>query len=324
MSSLPYHKDSRCLTLPGRTSRFSQTKTFGPSSGVSGEAELRRHGLSAIGCELRAGHQNASDGGIDVRVSADTALPATSAIQRSNVGYQVKAEDIPRGKILAEMRPDDILRVSIQELATLCGSYIIVSSKGSVSYTALRERKRAMKDAVADLPNSNDLHLDFYDRDRVATWVRDHHGITTWVRERIGRPITGWRPYEDWVGSQEGVTGEYLVDDQLRIQGPHLKGDSLPALEGMERIRAVLSGEQGVVRLVGLSGTGKTRLAQALFDDRVGASGLALGLGDVLHERLSGRSKSAAGCCRHRTGGAASPASARHRQLPSGPPQKAL
>ena len=68
------------------------------------------------------------------------------------------------------------------------------------------------------------------------------------------------------------------MEDQLRIQGPHLKGDSLPALEGMERIRAVLSGEQGVVRLVGLSGTGKTRLAQALFDDRVGANGLAADL----------------------------------------------
>jgi hypothetical protein len=59
------------------------------------------------------GHQNASDGGIDVRVAADTALPATSAIQRSNVGYQAKAEDMPRGKILAEMRPDDFLRGSI-------------------------------------------------------------------------------------------------------------------------------------------------------------------------------------------------------------------
>ena len=238
------------------------------------EADLRRHGLSPLAVTW-GGHQNATDGGIDVRVAAETTVPATSAIPRSNVGYQVKAEDMPRGKILGEMRPDDILRASIQELATLRGSYIIVSSKGSVSYTALRERKRAMKDAVVDLPNPNDLHLDFYDRDRVATWVRDHHGIATWVRERIGRPIAGWRPYEDWAGSQEGVTGEYLADNQHRIQGPHLKGDSLPVLEGMESIRAVLSGEQGIVRLVGLSGTGKTRLAQALFDDRVGAGGLA-------------------------------------------------
>jgi len=214
------------------------------------EAELRRHSLSPLAVTW-GGHQNATDGGIDVRVAAETMVPATSAILRSNVGFQVKAEDMPRGKILAEMRPDDILRASIQELATLRGSYIIVSSKGSVSYTALRERKRAMKDAVVDLPNPNDLHLDFYDRDRVATWVRDHHGIATWSRERIGRPIAGWRSYEDWAGSQEGVTGEYLVDNQLRIQGPHLKGDSLPALEGMERRGAeVRETRQRTVRVI--------------------------------------------------------------------------
>lgn len=238
------------------------------------EAELRRDGLSPLAVTW-GGNQNAADGGIDVRIAAETELPSTSAIPLSHVGYQVKAEDMPRGKILEEMRPGGLLRASIQELADLAGSYIIVSSKGSVSNTALSERKRAMRDAVADLATAKDLHLDFYDRDRLATWVRDHAGIVTWVRERIGRAISGWRPYEDWAGSREGVTGVYLVDDELRIQSPHVKGGSLPALDGIERIRAALSAEPGIVRLVGLSGTGKTRLAQALFDDRVGAGALA-------------------------------------------------
>lgn len=238
------------------------------------EAELRRNGLSPLAVTC-GGNQNATDGGIDVRVAAETAIPLTSAIPRSHVGYQVKVENMPRGKILEEMRPGGLLRASIQELADVAGSYIIVSSKGSVSNTALRERKRAMRDAVADFPNAKDLHLDFYDRDRLATWVRDHAGIVTWVRERIGRPISGWRPYEDWAGSREGVTGVYLVDDELRIRGPHVKGDNLPVLDGIARIRAALWAESGIVRLVGLSGTGKTRLAQALFDDRIGEGALA-------------------------------------------------
>jgi hypothetical protein len=241
------------------------------------EAELRRGGLSPVAVTW-GGNQNAADGGIDVRVAAETAIPSSNAIPRSHVGYQVKAEDMPRGKISEEMRPGGLLRASIQELADLAGSYIIVSSEGSVSNSAMRERKRAMGDAVADLRNAKNLHLDFYDRDRLATWVRDHAGIVTWVRERIGRPISGWRPYEDWAGSREGVIGVYLVDDELRIQSTQVKGDSLPALDGIERIRAALSEEPGIVRLVGLSGTGKTRLAQALFDDRVGAGALALDL----------------------------------------------
>jgi hypothetical protein len=176
-----------------------------------------------------------------------------------------------------------------------------------------------MRDAVADLANAKDLHLDFYDRDRLATWVRDHAGIVTWVREKIGRPISGWRPYEDWAGSREGVAGVYLADSELRIQGPHVKGNSLPVLDGIERIRAVLSAEPGIVRFVGLSGTGKTRLAQALFGDRVGAGALAPDF--AIYTNLSDRSKPAARCCGDGTVCAEAPSIARHRQLSSRPPQ---
>jgi hypothetical protein len=237
------------------------------------EAELRRNGISPLAATW-SGHQNATDGGVDVRVASTADLPPGSAIVRRDVGYQSKAEDMPRGKILKEMRPADSLRASIQELAVLSGAYIIVSSKGSVSYSALRERKRAMSDAVAGLHNADNLLLDFYDRGRVATWVRDHPGIVLWVRGKLGKAIPGWRPYDDWPVSNEGADAPYLVDDALRIQGPGLRGQSVSALKGIELIRAILSRGRGIVRLVGLSGTGKTRLAEALFDGRVGEGSL--------------------------------------------------
>jgi len=189
--------------------------------------------------------------------------------------YQVKAEDMARGKILAEMAPEGTLRPSILELATESGTYIIVSSRGSVSDSALADRRRAMHDAVAGIANCEDLHLDFYDRDRLATWVRDHPSIVAWVRGRIGRPISGWRPYDDWAASHEGLAGTYLTDESLRIQGPASKGEGESIVQGMERLRRTLATERGVVRLVGLSGVGKTRLVQALFDDRVGQFALA-------------------------------------------------
>jgi hypothetical protein len=132
------------------------------------EAEPRRIGPPPF-CATWGGNQNSADGGVDVRVAVGTALPPNTAFTRPNVGYQVKAEDTPRGKILAEMRPNNSVRVSIQELATIGGSYVIASSKGSVSDSALSDRKRAMRDAIADIPNADDLHLDFYDRDRLAT-----------------------------------------------------------------------------------------------------------------------------------------------------------
>ena len=238
------------------------------------EAELRRLGRSPL-CASWGGNQNAADGGVDVRVTLAEPAPLSAAFARSNVGYQVKAEDMPRGKILAEMQPDGTVRPSILALAAAGGSYIIVSSNGSVSDSALADRRRGMRDAVAGIANCDDLHLDFYDRNRLASWVRDHVSIVTWVRERIGRPISGWRPYDDWAASHEGLAGTYLTDDSLRIQSPASKGEGESIVQGMERLRRTLAAEPGVVRLVGLSGVGKTRLVQALFDDRVGQFALA-------------------------------------------------
>lgn len=238
------------------------------------EAELRHLELSPLSASW-GGDQNAADGGIDVRVKLGESTPLNAAFARANVGYQVKAEDMPRGKILSEMRPGGTVRPSILELAATGGSYIIVSSKGSVSDSSLADRRRAMHDAVAGSANCDGLHLDFYDRGRLATWVRDHASIVTWVRERIGRPISGWRPYGDWAASHEGVEGTYLTDDSLRIQGPGSRGEGESIVQGMERLRKTLAAERGAVRLVGLSGVGKTRLVQALFDDRVGQFALA-------------------------------------------------
>lgn len=248
------------------------------------EAELRRLELSPL-CASWGGNQNAADGGVDVRVILAESAPLSAAFAHPNVVYQVKAEDMPRGKILAEMKPDGTVRPSIIELAAAGGSYIIVSSKSSVSDSALADRRRAMLDAVTGIANCDDLHLDFYDRDRLASWVRDHASIVTWVRERIGRPISGWRPYDDWAASHEGLTGTYLTDDSLRIQGPASKGEGESIVRGMERLRRTLAAERGVVRLVGLSGVGKTRLVQALFDDRVGQFALAPDL--ALYTNLS-------------------------------------
>jgi hypothetical protein len=238
------------------------------------EAELSRLGLPPL-CATWGGNQNAVDGGVDVRVTLGESAPLGAAFARPKTVFQVKAEDMARGRILAEMKPYGTVRPSILELAAASGSYIIASSKGSVSDSALADRRRAMHDAVAGIANCDDLHLDFYDRDRLASWVRDHASIVTWVRERIGRPISGWRPYDDWAGSHEGLAGMYLTDDSLRIQGPTSKGEGESIVQGMERLRRTLAAERGVVRLVGLSGVGKTRLVQALFDDRVGQFALA-------------------------------------------------
>ena len=139
------------------------------------EAELRRRGFPSSYVTW-GGNQTAKDGGLDVRV----ALPAESVIDgfvpRPATGFQVKRQDMPRGEIEEEMRPQKMLRRVIRELADNSGAYVIVSSIGSTSDLALRNRHDAMKAAVRDLQSTGSLTLDFYDGSRIATWVRENPG----------------------------------------------------------------------------------------------------------------------------------------------------
>jgi hypothetical protein len=236
------------------------------------EAEVRLHGQSPLGVTW-GGHQNSPDGGIDVRVSLDQTLQATSNLPRARIGFQVKAEDIPRSAVLAEMNPDGVLRPSIRALAADSGAYIIVSSRSSLSDLSLQNRKAAMKAAVENA-NAANLHLDFYDQSRVATWVRQHPGIVLWVRDKIGMSIQGWRHYGDWSGASQGPSATYLLDDKVRLRTPSASA-SVIAEAGLEAMRACLTSPGAVVRLVGLSGTGKTRFVEAVFDSRIGTGALS-------------------------------------------------
>lgn len=221
------------------------------------------------------GDQKAKDGGIDVRVDcSDGSL--FGFVPRSQSGFQVKADDMAKGDILKEMRPKGVLRESIRKLGEAGGAYIIACSRGDLSDTSLTSRRNAMAEAIADTPTAAALKLDFYDRRRIATWVNRHPGLVSWVRERIGKPLQAWRPFADWSSSPGKLEEEYILDKGVRITGLRIKdSDGLDAVAGLNRVRQTLANPKGVVRLVGLSGVGKTRFVQAVFDKRVGEHALS-------------------------------------------------
>ncbi|MBK1870159.1 hypothetical protein [Taklimakanibacter albus] len=241
--------------------------------GLLCEAEMRRRKLptSAI---TYGGNQDAKDGGLDVRVALPVGTEIEGFVPKPASGFQVKKPDLPRAEILKEMIPKGGVRPVILELAAAGGAYIIVSSTGSTSDSALTDRRSAMAEAIRGTPAEGKLALDFYDRNRTATWVRDHPGQIPWVRAQIGKAMPGWQSYGSWSLAPAGVDASYLADDLARIRTSDKDGEGVSAIEGINRIRKVLALPGNVVRLVGLSGVGKTRLAEALFDAGVGEDAL--------------------------------------------------
>ena len=154
------------------------------------------------------------------------------------------------------------------------GAYIIVSAKASTTDTALRNRRGSMRSALGQ--RQRELLVDFYDRGRLATWLREHPGLIPWVRSKIGKTITGWQSYGAWAPSPQGAEDAYLLDDELSLKtGTRDGAVGFTATEGLRQLRELLGKPKSIVRLVGLSGVGKTRFVQALFDDRVGQDALA-------------------------------------------------
>lgn len=234
------------------------------------EAELRVKGLSTSHVRF-GGDQNASDGGLDVVVRLPSEHRIDGFIPRNCTGIQVKKSAMPPAAILEEMKPapENELRPIISELAAEGGAYIILSGEDSTTESRLRKRHAKMTEALEGCPHADKLHLNFYDRDHVANWVNNHPGMVLWVRNRVGRPLTGWRDcaMESWP-SQEGAVA-YVCDDQDALHKDH-QGRRLSIMELIDTVRNLLAEPGNAIRLLGLAGIGKTRLVQALFDKAIG------------------------------------------------------
>jgi len=241
--------------------------------GLLCEADFRLAGLSTSGI-IWGGHQDASDDGIDITVLSDVEPPKNSIVPRKSTGFQVKKPDMTPTRIKKEMKPKGKLRDEIKALIKERGAYIIVNSDGSVTNKALQNRLGAMRGAVVGAPNHRQLFVDFLDRGRVATWVRMHSSLILWVRNKIGRPLQGWQPYDNWAHTPTGLPEEYIVDEKSRLyDGTNSEHGDL-VIGGLNKLRLRLSQNGASVRLTGLSGVGKTRLVQALFDEKVGEHAL--------------------------------------------------
>lgn len=228
-------------------------------------AELAKVGLSPTAV-VWGGDQRAPDGGIDVRVQLPPEARVPAGIPRAATGIQVKATRMGGREIQNEMCPGGLLRTSIQDLIRLKGAYLIAASD-SVADGEYRERVARMRNAIATEPAHENAFVDYYDARRLADWANGHPGIVAWARRQVGRALQGWHPHGQWSSTRGGKPQPFIPDEKLRVVDPKEMDRKLSLADGLASVRNVLRNGGSSIRLTGLSGVGKTRFAQALFED---------------------------------------------------------
>ncbi|KGT80469.1 hypothetical protein MA20_07730 [Bradyrhizobium japonicum] len=171
------------------------------------------------------------------------------------------------------------------DLAASGGAYVIASTRDDLSDSSLADRKEAMNRCLSSFSLAGKVEVDFFDCRRIADWVEQHPAMVIWVKVASGKPLVGWKPYGAWAYQEYDADAEYLIDDRVKVFVPDADEGS-DVSSAIKRLRMDLR-KNVSVRIVGLSGVGKTRLVQALFDKRVCPDQPALDSENVIYADLS-------------------------------------
>ncbi|MCF5719817.1 hypothetical protein K3H30_19235 [Aeromonas veronii] len=237
------------------------------------EADIAAHGHSPAYVHW-SGSINAPDGGIDVHVRVPVEHMSTGFIERPDTVFQAKIHGMPKSAISKEMAPAGKLSRAIAELAAKGGSYIIISLSDDCSPPMKQDRLKAMKDAVKDDPHRSNIQLDFYDRSKLVQWLRQHPSVMLWAKKILGQGYSGWQPYGAWSNPPQGSEDTLISAPGVTITLPSGKGQKLAIQDAIGPMRELIRSTNKAVRITGLSGVGKTRIVQALFDESVGEDAL--------------------------------------------------
>lgn len=238
------------------------------------EAQLCEIGNDTC-CVSYGGNQDEKDNGIDVKVTATKVTDTKNFIPANNVIFQVKKPKMLPSEIKREMRTKKgNLRDSIKNLSEIKGAYIIVSGMADTTDITYSNRIKCMKEILAEEQLDNSILVDFYDSNKIATWVNKFPSLICWVNDKNLKNTNGWSTYYNWSNKSEEEQPFIMDEESVIYRNDFSKENKISLVDGINEIRNILLIPGNSIRLAGLSGVGKTRLAQALFDKSIGNNSL--------------------------------------------------
>ena len=218
-------------------------------------AEALAHGLPTDGIHV-AGNVTAPDGGEDGRIKWQGGPDRTPNLPCRLTQFQLKAgpiKSVQAGKDVSQSG-----RVKPMVLAVLAnGGHYRMLCAHRYTQRAIESREQRIRKAVLDAGTSvEDGQITFWDADQIAAWVNQHPAVALWVREKTQPGTVGpFHSWTHWAGHPDHDNSPWVPDERRApLRARLLK----------------LAAPRRSLRLVGLSGVGKSRLAlEALGADGV-------------------------------------------------------
>ena len=210
-------------------------------------AEAQANGLPCDGIHV-ADNIAAPDGGEDGRISWEGGLERTQFLPSQLCQFQLKAGSI--GPVRAGkdvLTKAGAVKAMVHSALEADGHYLMLCGH---RYTkkAGQEREMAIREAVRGTGMTiRDDQVCFWDADQIAVWANRHPAVAIWLKEHTQAGAVGaFRSWVHWAGRAEHEDSPWVDDGRL----PSLQAQLLEAV----------TKPKGVMRVVGLSGIGKSRL----------------------------------------------------------------
>jgi hypothetical protein len=209
----------------------------------------KRHASVALDIDI-------ADGGQDGRIewSGGPSPEGSSWIPHRVTLFQVKATDMEPSKCRKEvLQEDGALKPKVADVVARGGAYVLCY--GSSCEGVLVERRVAkFREAFASVVGEDRaaaVLIDVYGAEKLAAWSNEHASVITFVKRCLGRSLPAdLQTWSSWCETHDTSLSYHLDPQRTEI---------------MAELRAHLSQDGTVARLVGLSGLGKSRLALECF-----------------------------------------------------------
>ena len=200
----------------------------------------------------------AADGGEDARITWEGGPSETRFLPSRTCQFQLKSGRIGRAAAGKEiLNKDGSVKGLVCSFLQQGGTYILLCTR-NYAQKEVQEREDSIRRALREAGMSIcDGQIVFRDAGQIANWVNSHPAISVWLKE-LAQPGTV-RPFRSWV---------HWTGDAEHDRSPWVEDERLPVLK--QDLHRLVTEPQGVARVVGLSGVGKTRLVMEALGETVG------------------------------------------------------